>query len=437
MENKKALVLCGGGAKGGYHIGVWKALKEIGYKPQIITGTSVGALNGSLLAIGKDDAITQIWENMNMETVFEKKENEDINSIKSLNEFIFKLGKLGGVDPKPLKKLYCSLEDESKFRKTDIEFGLVTTCLKPPKKVEKFIDEIEDGKIVDYILASTACFPIMQKYNIDGVDYIDGGYTDNVPFDMALRRGATELVIVDMHGMFRVSKPEDVNVKVHYISPKHDLGNFMIFNSEQSKKNIQLGYLDALKMFGKLEGSYYTFESGTVERTNKYNMACKSIYKRVFTDLPKVSPIEKIANKAFNKYLQTFNTEVFDLTNNVIDILEIAASIYDIDIYSVYSFESLLEKIYECYQASLETEMYKKIMSVKEIKKSVTNFEELKKIVKSYDRREIIAYIVYLLSMEKITMVQKNQILAVTAISPECLCAAIIIIVRNMLKTTS
>ena len=100
MDTKKALVLCGGGAKGGYHIGVWKALKEIGYHPDIITGTSVGALDGALFAIGEDDIATEIWENMSMETVFEKKKNdEDINSIKSVNEFLIKLGKLGGIDP--------------------------------------------------------------------------------------------------------------------------------------------------------------------------------------------------------------------------------------------------------------------------------------------------------------------------------------------------
>lgn len=427
MDTKKALVLCGGGAKGGYHIGVWKALKEIGYIPQIITGTSVGALNGALFAIGEDDVATDIWENMNMETVFEKSEKDDINSIKSVNEFIFKLGKFGGIDPKPLKELSRSLGDDKKFRESKIEFGLVTTCLKPLKKVEKFVDEMEEGKVVDYILASTACFPIMQKYSIDGVDYVDGGYTDNVPFDMALRRGATELVIVDMHGMFRISKPEDVNVKVHYISPKHDLGNFMIFNQEQSKRNIQLGYYDTLKMFGKLEGTWYTFESGTVEKANKYNDLCKSIYKRVFTDLPKVSPIEKLANRTFNRYLSNFNKDIFDLTSNVIDVLEIAAIIYDIDIYEVYSFETLLEKVMDCYNKSLENGMYKKIMSLTEIKKSVSNFNEIKSIVTSYDKKEVTAYITYLLSMDKLTMIQKNQILAITAIWPECLCASIII----------
>lgn len=428
MDTKKALVLCGGGAKGGYHIGVWKALKEIGYHPNIITGTSVGALDGALFAIGEDDIATEIWENMSMETVFEKKKNdEDINSIKSVNEFLIKLGKLGGIDPKPLKELVHSLSDEKKFRSSNIEFGLVTTCINPPKKVEKFVDEMEDGKIVDYILASTACFPIMQKYNIDGIDYVDGGYTDNVPFEMALRRGATELVIVDMHGMFRVSKPEDVNVKVHYISPKHDLGNFMLFNKEQSLKNIKLGYFDTLKMFGKLEGTWYTFENGTVDSAHQYNDKCKSVYKRVFTDLPKVSPLEKLATKSFIKYLLNFNEELFTKTSQVLDIIEIAGQLYDIDIDEVYTLSSLCEKIKEKFEKSLEPGMYNKILSWTAIKNSLSSMSEIKAIIKSYDKKELTAYITYLLSIPQLTMIQKNQILAICAIMPECLCTAIAI----------
>lgn len=432
MENKRALVLCGGGAKGGYHIGVWKALKELRFAPQIITGTSVGALNGALFSIGEDKVASDIWENMNMETVFEKKNDEDINSIKSVNEFWMKLGKFGGIDPKPLKELSRSLGNEEKFRSTNVEFGLVTTCLKPLKKVEKFVDEMEPGKVVDYILASTACFPIMQKYSIDGVDYVDGGYTDNLPFDMALRRGATELVIVDMHGMFRINKPEDVNVKVHYISPTRDLGNFMIFNQEQSQKNIKLGYLDTLRMFGELEGTYYTFESGTVAMTNEYNDICKSVYKRVFTDLPKVSPLEKLAHRTFVKYLNAYNIDVFSTTNNVVDILEIAAELFEIDPYSVYSFEELLEKVIDECDRITEDDGYIKRMSIKEIRKSVNSFSELKNIVTSYDKKELTAYIAYLLSLDKINMTQKNQILAITAIWPECLAAAIVIKNANL-----
>ena len=113
MEEKKALVLCGGGARGGYHIGVWKALKEIGYVPSIITGTSVGALNGALLTIKEDDLAEEIWQNMSMETVFNKKEKMDINAIKSPAEFLLQIGEVGGIEPVPLKKLVNKKEDES------------------------------------------------------------------------------------------------------------------------------------------------------------------------------------------------------------------------------------------------------------------------------------------------------------------------------------
>lgn len=48
---KKAVVLSGGGAKGGYQIGVWKVLRQMGFTPDIVVGTSVGALNGALMAL--------------------------------------------------------------------------------------------------------------------------------------------------------------------------------------------------------------------------------------------------------------------------------------------------------------------------------------------------------------------------------------------------
>ena len=50
---KRALVLAGGGAKGSYQIGVWRALQELDWTPDIITGASVGTLNGCLFTMGK------------------------------------------------------------------------------------------------------------------------------------------------------------------------------------------------------------------------------------------------------------------------------------------------------------------------------------------------------------------------------------------------
>lgn len=426
--NKKALVLCGGGARGGYHIGVWKALKEINYVPNIITGTSVGALNGALFTLKEDNLALDIWENMSMDTVFEAKENKNINAINSVNEFIFNLGKLGGIDPKPLKRLVAKLADENKFREeSNIEFGLVTTALNPIRKVEKYIDEIENGKIVDYILASSACFPIMQKYQIDGIEYVDGGYSDNIPFELALKRGAKELVIVDMPGMFKLKKVDDINAKVHYIYPNQDLGNFLLFNKETSIRNMKLGYLDTMKVFNMLEGQYYTFKKDTHIEANKYNRNCNDIYRKIFTNLPSIGTLEKIATDKFLNYLKNYNKRIFKEKSNVLDILEIAAQEYEVDCTKIYAFDELINIVLEKYNKNVESNQYREILSISKIKESISSLEELKKLIKSYDKGNIIAYLVNLLTLNEITLIQKRLILAISIIMPSYICSAIII----------
>ena len=164
---KKAVVLSGGGAKGGYQIGVWKVLRQMGFTPDIVVGTSVGALNGALMALDNFDAALDIWENMSMDSVFQNfvnmsdEENPDRESyIKELaKEAIFK----GGADYTPLQERVKSLMDEEKLRTSPIRFGLVTTMFPKIKPVEVFIEDIPEGKAADYVLASAAAFPFMKS----------------------------------------------------------------------------------------------------------------------------------------------------------------------------------------------------------------------------------------------------------------------------------
>lgn len=428
MEEKKALVLCGGGARGGYHIGVWKALKEVNYVPKIITGTSVGALNGALLSINEDELAEEIWQNMSMDTVFDKKESKDINAIKSPAEFLLEIGKIGGIEPVPLKKLVNELADEEKFRKSNIEFGLVVTAIKPMRMVTKYIDEIKEGKIADYILASSACFPIMKMYEIDGENYVDGGYSDNIPFTLALQRGAKELVIVDMPGMFKLKKVEDINARVHYIYPKHDLGNFIIFNKDVANQDIKLGYLDTLRVFNKLEGNYYYFSVGSDNEAMEYNSKIKRIYKRIFTNLPSIGTLERIATNKLINHIKKYNEDIFERASDVLISLEMAARSYEIDYARIYNFKELAELVKEKYNETIKTDEYKRILSLSKILETVNSIEELRNLMKQYDSKNIIAYLVFLLSNLEITQMQKNQILAITMIKPEYLCSALFIV---------
>lgn len=431
MEEKKALVLCGGGARGGYHIGVWEALKELNYAPNIITGTSVGALNGGLFTLGEDKLAHKIWENMSMDTVFEKRPNKDINAIKTPAEFVLHVLDAGGTNPKPLKNLVNRLADEKKFRESNIEFGLVVTATKPIRKVEKYVDEMEEGKIADYILASSACFPIMQMYEINGINYLDGGYSDNIPFEMALKRGATELVIVDMPGMFKLKKIEDINAKIHYVYPKHDLGNFIIFDKEIANKDILLGYLDTLKVFNKLEGTYYSFREGSNLEAYKYNTQIKELYKRIFTNLPSIGKIERLATDKLINYMRKYNEEtIYENTSDALTTLEIAAQSYEIDYTKIYKFDELKNIVLDKYRDSIKTEEYKQILSISKIMEKINSIEEVRKLIKQHDRKNIIAYLVHLLTLPTINQTQKNQILVMAMLMPNYVYTAIFIAIH-------
>ena len=67
----KGLVLAGGGAKGSYQVGAYRALRELGWHPDIITGTSVGCLNAALFVLDKVQEAEELWKNLDIHGVLE------------------------------------------------------------------------------------------------------------------------------------------------------------------------------------------------------------------------------------------------------------------------------------------------------------------------------------------------------------------------------
>ena len=76
LEKEYGIVLEGGGARGAYQIGVWKALREAGMKIKGVAGTSVGALNGALICMDDLGKAEEIWGNMTYSTVFNVDDSE-------------------------------------------------------------------------------------------------------------------------------------------------------------------------------------------------------------------------------------------------------------------------------------------------------------------------------------------------------------------------
>ncbi|MBB5182080.1 patatin-like phospholipase family protein [Catenisphaera adipataccumulans] len=263
-ENDYGLVFAGGGTKGAYQVGACRAFDELHLPIRTVLGVSIGALNAALYAQGDLDLLEELYRNVEIDDIIGLPSSVDIDPEKNLlspgNAVELAHAKLRNEIPnnEPLRRLLEKYVDEEKIRKSPIEMGLITYNTEKKAGDELFIDDIPEGMLIDYLLAS-ACFPIFAPQEIDGVAYRDGGYYDNMPVNTLVKRHFKKIILVDIAGVGRMKKTEDPHVKVKTIRPKEDLGGTFDFDRSNIDKNIQLGYFDTLKAFHDLTGRYYYF----------------------------------------------------------------------------------------------------------------------------------------------------------------------------------
>ncbi len=434
MPVKRAVVFSGGGAKGGYQIGAWKALNELNYIPDIVTGTSVGALNGALMALGKYEEALSIWENMSMDSVFSQiveKSNEDnpkidISTLRLAKEIVTN----GGADYTPLQNLVKGLMDEEKLRESKIKFGLVTTSFPKVKPVQMFIDDIPVGEAADYVIASAAAFPLLKSYKIDDNKYVDGGYSDNMPINMALSKGAEEVVAVNV-GKMNVSKLANTNALIHYIHNKRPyndgkFGSIIYFDKELSSNNIQQGYLDTLKSFGKFDGYYYTFEKYERYKVTPYEKQCAIKFESIFPNLPSVTKIEKFGRENVLSLLRKYEDRPFEFNSNVMYCAEIAAEALSINPRIVYTMKSLSVKILEeTVELLNDKKTEQKLESLIASLDKGVSLELLKSIADVRDNMLFICYAIHLFEKDDLTYDEKRRLWLIACRSAESFCAAL------------
>ena len=252
---KTALVLSGGGSRGAYQCGAWRALIELGIPIDMVVGVSVGSLNSAMVVQGDPFLASELWRKLVTDKVF------DVKPDAQITEFAAEFFKQGGAGVSELKDLVDTYLDEDYIRKSPIDFGLLTVELPLMKPHYLWKDEIPDGKIGDYIIASSSAFPALKPHNIDGKTYIDGGYENNMPIHMAVERGATNIIAIylDAVGRFDKNKEMSSSENIKLISPKWDLGSFLVFDPDNTENIMRLGYLDAMKVFGIYDGDLYSF----------------------------------------------------------------------------------------------------------------------------------------------------------------------------------
>lgn len=257
LSREYGLVLEGGGAKGSFQIGAWRALREAGIKIKGVSGVSVGALNGALICMDDPEKAEDIWHNINYSAVMDF--NMNTGSILETAEEIKKLIEDRGVDITPLKKLLHETVDEEKIRNSHCELFATTFSVSDMKLLNIDVKSASEGKMEEILLAS-AFFPVFKTEKLSGKLYTDGGGFNNVPLDVLVDRGYQDVIVVRIYGPGydrekKVKIPEGTNI--YHIAPREELGGVLEFDKKRSRKNMALGYLEASRLLYGLDGRRY------------------------------------------------------------------------------------------------------------------------------------------------------------------------------------
>lgn len=316
------LALGGGGTRGAYEVGVARALKEIGIDIVAVSGTSIGAINGALIVQNDIEKMEELYKNITFDDIF----NDDINIDKTKDIFDFKnifkiMGeyiKNNGLDNTKLKNFLEKYINVDKIYKSKCDLGIMAFSLTDKEADGSFKKDIPKDEFIDRLLASS-CFPIFKAQKINDEEFFDGGIADVMPINMLIEKGIKNIIAVDVNGPGITKNNISSNVLIKMIYPKDDLGGLFEFNKETITRNINMGYLDTLKSFNKIQGHMYYFEL-----------------------------------KEFNKLLKQFNVQT-------IYGLECAASIYEVDKYKIYTANEFIDIIKKRHDAA-----YRKYNNVKD-----------------------------------------------------------------------
>ncbi len=199
---KRALVLSGGGGRGAYQIGVLSYLDDIDWRPDILIGTSIGAVNATCLGSGLPlAALRDRWLHL---------ETGDVQKMRADDVFIDNLVR-GGKHVFDTSPLLETLQGHSErwlgrpwiipeiLNSEEARYDVWITAVEPAEHhLVYFNNREEPGITAEHVQASCSIPLWYEPTKVEGTTYVDGGTIANTPFRKAVELGATEIVVVLM-----------------------------------------------------------------------------------------------------------------------------------------------------------------------------------------------------------------------------------------------
>ncbi len=244
ISHSFGLCLGGGGGKGAYQIGVYKALAEYGYLDKItaISGASIGALNALLFAMKDYELAEKCWDEIDMHTVF----SSDIDLL--FND------KPGIMSRKEMLELVDKYIDFNKFYTCGIDVYAAVTYKDRDINKSRYIhlNEYEKEQIKTVITASSAIPLVYESVTFEGMELSDGGLSDNIPVaPLYDSKGLKNIIVCGLSKGSRKDLSRYRDAEFMEIYPSIGLGNTLEgtlnFTKDAIKFRKLLGYKDAIR----------------------------------------------------------------------------------------------------------------------------------------------------------------------------------------------
>lgn len=194
LPKPTAFVFGGGGSWGALHWGILRALAETDIRPDLVVGTSVGALNGAIAAAEPEHSaqiLGQLWPSVTRDQVFPGGILSALNTLRTSNGWLY--------DSANLAEYLASRLPVKTIEELRLPYVAVATDFEDGTRVE-----MDSGDLLSALLASSAIPGIFPWIDREGRRLVDGGLVSNIPTDIARKRGAASIVVLDC-GLFGVS----------------------------------------------------------------------------------------------------------------------------------------------------------------------------------------------------------------------------------------
>ncbi|MFV0534550.1 MAG: patatin-like phospholipase family protein [Cumulibacter sp.] len=232
-KTRVAFVLGGGGVLGSCEVGMLRALLERDIRPDLVLGTSIGAINGAMVAADPSMStitdMTALWQQIGGGSVFGESFLAQVRNLVRHRTYLY------GSDA--LRDMLVDHFGDRRMESLAVPFSCVAAGIET--SAERWF---ADGPIVPALLASSAVPGLFAPVEIDGVHYLDGGLVDSIPVARAIALGAQEVYVLQVGRietpLVPPRRPWEVATVAFEIARRHRFATTMTGLSDEHRVHV-------------------------------------------------------------------------------------------------------------------------------------------------------------------------------------------------------